>query len=326
MQSDDQKQPGHGDDAAPGRKTPVQIVVATKGRALETSILLAELARQSRPADIIVVVGTCAEDLPSPPAAEAGQGEPEKLVQLISPTPGTSLQRNVGIDWLQTHGFFEDKQGFVAFFDDDFRPHTDWLKGCEETFSNDPRIVGVTGLILADGIIGPGLTETEAAEFIAGTRSALPHWTDRPHLSPIDSVYGCNMAFRTEAVRQCRFDEALPLYGWQEDTDYTGRTRKFGLTVTSRRCVGVHMGVKKGRTSGVRQGYSQIANPLHIAKSGNMRWSRAINFVLRAMASNIVKSVAVRSMIDYPGRLRGNLIALVDLVAGRCKPNRILEL
>lgn len=307
-------------------KTPIRIVIATKGRPHEVTLLLASLASQSRPADIVVVVGTCAEDLADPAALEQAAIGKIEYIQLISEAAGSTFQRNVGLDWLDANGFFDDESGFLAFFDDDYRPATDWLAGCEETFASDPRIIGVTGLILADGIIGPGITETEAADYIAGTRPALSHWTDRPHLSQVDSGYGCNMAFRAHAARHTRFDEALPLYGWQEDTDYTGRTRKMGIMVTSRLCRGVHMGIKKGRTSGVRQGYSQIANPLHIARSGNMSWPRALEFVFRALAANTVKSALVRSMIDYPGRLRGNALAVGDLVTGRCKPDRILEL
>lgn len=283
------------------------------------------LQEQSRSPNHVVIVGSSSVDLPN--LDELG-GMPEGMhVELmLSDRPSSSIQRNVGLDYLASKGLLEPAGGFVAFFDDDFRPAANWLEGCEETLNEAPEVIGLTGWVIADGIIGPGLSEEEAASFLQGKRPPLAHWSDRPHLEPIDSVYGCNMAFRNPVVAQIRFDAALPLYAWQEDTDFTGRTRTFGPTVSSRLCRGVHLGVKTGRSSGVQVGYSQVANPLHIAKNGNMSWMRAIRFVARAFVANTVKSMLRNPYIDYPGRLKGNMIALIDLPLGRCLPGRILDL
>ena len=49
-------------------------------------------------------------------------------------------------------------------------------------------------------------------------------------------------------------------------------------------------------------------------------------FLARALAANIVRSFTSNRLVDYRGRLVGNLHALVDLLLRRCRPERITEL
>ena len=51
-----------------------------------------------------------------------------------------------------------------------------------------------------------------------------------PESRPTFSGYGCNMAVRLAPMREhgLRFDERLPLYGWQEDVDLSRRLAAFG--------------------------------------------------------------------------------------------------
>lgn len=300
---------------------PMSVVIATKGRPAECAVLVKWLQRQSLQPVVVALVGKDAEDLPDI------YGRPEfPVVKLYSEIAGLTSQRNVGLEWLLAQGHLQNEQGGVVFFDDDFRPADDWLECAAEIFRVHQEIVGLTGWVLADGIKGPGLTDDNAETFISGQQKALPHWTNQPDMFEVRSGYGCNMAFRSVAARELRFDEALPLYGWQEDTDFTGQTAPFGKTVIARRCRGVHLGSKRGRTSGVRLGYSQISNPLRIAGRGNMERSRALRFVMRALAANVFNTLRLRRDVDYFGRLRGNMIAVWDLVRRRCQPARILEL
>jgi hypothetical protein len=50
---------------------------------------------------------------------------------------------------------------------------------------------------------------------------------------PREALYGCNMALRMADVGDLRFDEALPLYGWQEDIDFTMRLARRGRLVST---------------------------------------------------------------------------------------------
>ena len=298
------------------------VVVATRGRPRETLVLLDALARQTQPASRIVVVGADTSDLCGLDQHRLRQAGVAELV--TSGRPGLTAQRNIGLDVLGAD--LESASAFVAFFDDDFRPAPDWLERCAGVFSASPGLAGLTGWVLGDGVRGAGLTEEDAERLIDGRAAPLAHWSNVAAPREVASLYGCNMAFAASVCRTLRFDEALPLYGWQEDCDYTGQARRLGRTLVAPECRGVHLGVKAGRQSGVRFGYSQIANPIHIVRRRNMTPARAARFILRALAANAVRSVPTPSLFDYRGRLAGNLRAIVDLMLGRCDPMRILSL
>jgi GT2 family glycosyltransferase len=134
------------------------------------------------------------------------------------------------------------------------------------------------------------------------------------------------MAYRDTVALSQRFDEDLPLYGWQEDIDYAGRARKLGRLVCDPACRGVHMGVQGARTSGVRFGYSQIANPAYLIRKGSMRATFGTRLACRNMASNLFNTLRLNRRKDYSGRLRGNLQALFDAGLGKLHPTRILSL
>jgi hypothetical protein len=179
---------------------------------------------------------------------------------------------------------------------------------------------------LVDGINGAEISLADAERYLSGERPPTPHWSAVGRPKAVESLYGCNMAFRRDVAAACRFDEALPLYSWQEDCDYSGQARRFGRTMIVPQCKGVHQGVKAGRTSGLRMGYSQIANPIRIAFRRNMPALRAARFVLTALAANLIRSAQGRRNPDYPGRLKGNMIALGDMLRSKLDSRRILDL
>ena len=89
---------------------------------------------------------------------------------------------------------------------------------------------------------------------------------------------------------------------------------------------GVHLGVKSGRGSGKRLGYSQVINPVAIAREGLIPWRRAVVSLGKNIIANTVRTLAPEPYIDRRRRLWGNLLALKDLAAGKVKPNRVLDL
>lgn len=301
------------------------VVIATKDRASDVSTLLSFLARQTLRPERILIVGTSASDIAGLDRHPIGTDVSVEL--MIANKIGLTSQRNVALAALRSGSMLSGRRNaFVAFFDDDFRPAADWLERCAARFARDVDVVGVTGRVLADGVRSTAITEADAERYLAGTLVPQKHWSDMENGQVVASLYGCNMAFVDDVARECSFDEELPLYGWQEDCDYTGQAKRYGRTVIDTGCRGVHLGVKGGRTSGVRFGYSQIANPFHIASNGRMTRLRAARFVLRAIAANVIRSVPPARLFDYRGRLRGNLIALFDLARGRCRPRQALNL
>jgi GT2 family glycosyltransferase len=290
----------------------ILVGIATTGRRSTLSAMLAHIAAQTRPPDAIIVCPARLEDFDADTAAALGLS-----VRVVAGEAGSCHQRNA---ILAAAGDAD----VVVFFDDDFLPADDYLSECERAFCIGPRVTVVTGLVLADGAQGPGLTPQQGRDILAADTGIGRY----KNPIPIYNAYGCNMAFRLSAVRNLgvRFDEALPLYAWQEDVDFCRRLASQGSILQSPSMRGVHLGVKTGRTSGLRLGYSQIANPLYLANKGtvSMRW--ALRLMARNMAANVAGSLRKPELVDRRGRLRGNLKAIYDLVRRRMAPGRILEL
>ncbi len=287
----------------------IVVGIPTVGRPAIVCETVRELARQTHLPYRIAICGAQPEDV-SGVAAVA----PDALVLLAK--AGLPRQRNAILD-------SAGPADIVLFFDDDFLPRHDYLAAIAHHMAADPRIVVATGVVLADGINGPGLSPAQG-------RAILARETTQDHsVTPVFSGYGCNMAVRLAPMRNhgLRFDERLALYGWQEDVDLSRRLGAFGDIVRIGAARGVHLGVKSGRGSGIRLGYSQVANPLYLsAKRCGYPVNRAITHIARNMTMNIARSLLPEPYIDRRGRLSGNMLAIRDLLNGCLAPEKILDL
>lgn len=290
----------------------IVVGIATAGRREVLSETLLHLTRQTQRPDAIFVCPSAPDDvdevfaqaLPIPITVVAGER-------------GLTKQRNA---ILGSVGSAE----LLVFLDDDFLPRNDFLEQAQKLFRADPAIVVATGLVLADGIHGPGLSVEDGLAILrrdaATTADNLP--------TPVYNAYGCNMVFRFSAITAegTRFDERLPLYGWQEDVDFCRRLAGHGRIVKSEALRGVHLGNKRGRTSGLRFGYSQVANPLYLFRKGTVSLKWALRLMGGNIAANMLGSLKPQGLVDRRGRLKGNIVAFLDLLRGRMDPLRMLEL
>ncbi len=297
----------------------IAVVIATTGRPDILAAMLQRLARQTRAPDHVLVVGAAETDFPSRDKLSEETAEALTHVQFVLASKGSSTQRNRALDLLGTA--FD----IIIFFDDDFVPARDFIAGAERLFREHPDVVVASGRFLADGIRSAGISFAEADRLIAdyetgGSGEASSHIVDQP------GGYGCNMVVRVAALPEARFDENLPLYGWLEDLDFSSRFAKVGRIVETGLCVGVHLGVKSGRSPGLQVGYSHIANPLYLARKGSLSWRRAVTMAVKVLIANSVRSLAPEPYIDRRGRLAGNLRAISDLIRGRCHPMRVMDL
>lgn len=283
------------------------VAIATLGRPEVIADVIPRWLAQTRAPDRVILSATQASDVGTLPAG----------VETIFGSKGLCAQRNRVLDLLK------GQDDLVVFVDDDYVPSKGFLAEVEDVFA-DPSIVAGSGNVLADGVYGEGFTYDYAASVVdaydAAPRTAPARLIEARH------TYGCNMIIRQSVAPDLRFDERLPLYGWQEDLDFSRRLKPFGRVIWSERIVGVHMGVKGGRQSGVKLGYSQVANPLYLASKRSMPPQDALAMVGKNIAANLVRSFAPEPWVDRPGRLYGNALALVDLLRGRQRPERILEL
>ena len=131
------------------------------------------------------------------------------------------------------------------------------------------------------------------------------------------------MAVRLSAAEGLLFDESLPLYGWLEDIDYTFRLGMRGRMICASSVTGVPLGNRRGRMSGQRNGYSQVANVIYLKRKGTMQPGLGEKLLRQNLLSNLVKSFRPEPHIDRRGRLIGNLMAIGDWLSGRLDPRRI---
>lgn len=292
----------------------IAVAICTTGRPEVVARCVALVGRQRRRPDSIVVCGAALEDL-------SGLEDVEGIIPVVSPRKGLTIQRNLALDTIG------DSADLVLFMDDDFMLHETYLERVERLFSSNSSLVAATGMVVADGINSDdGYSFDEAEAILLGSGLTPP---DGSKNEWIEGVYGCNFAIRqaAAAMHAVRFDERLPLYGWQEDIDFTTQLSRFGKVLRTDALLGVHLGVKGGRQSGLRLGYSQVSNPVYLARKGTMRPIYALKLVSRNLAANLAGSFGSNRKIDRKGRLKGNLMALADVVLRRrITPERILEL
>lgn len=284
--------------------------IASVGRPEILQTTVDRLSRQRRAADRTIL--SLASDADVADAARLRR----QGVEIVTGLRGLTRQRNAILD-------AAGDCDVVVFFDDDFVPCEDYLANAETLMQSRNDVALATGAVLADGIGGPGLSFSDAFDLV-GAKA-------RPDAAAVTSTYngyGCNMVVRASAARRngVRFDERLPLYGWLEDVDFSRRLAKHGAIVHAGTLRGVHLGVKRGRQSGVRLGYSQIANPLYLMRKRSMRGDRALALIGRNLAMNLVKSMRPEPYVDRRGRLIGNLTGLRDLLGLRLHPERVLEM
>jgi GT2 family glycosyltransferase len=288
----------------------ISVVIASLGRPQNIAALLASLAAQSQlPAQVILSMETTADaplDADYPFAVEKIFGH-----------RGMTAQRNRGLDRLNPD------IDIVVFYDDDFMPSRFALASMAQFFQDHAHVAGAHGLVLQDGISGPGITAEDARAIVeaADTEGAPPKGRI---LSLTHGLYGCNMAYRVAKIQDIRFDEELPLYAWFEDLDFGARVP--GDLVHTDAFRGVHCGEKRGRErNGKLLGYSQVANPIYMMRKGTLSRQIVRRSILRHCAINHVRMLRPEPWIDRRGRAAGNRLALFDLLRGRINPRRILE-
>ena len=288
-------------------KLSIAVAIATTGRPEVVQEALEDLRHQTRPYDELMVC-----------PAKDGDVYEDKIEALggkiVRGKRGLTCQRNTILREL--------KSDIVLFLDDDFFLAPDYLEKLEQVYLAQPDAVMITGEVVEDGILGPGLTIEEAKKAVAD----LPPVADR--LSDVYNGYGCNMSFRMAPVREhdIMFDETLPLYGWQEDVDFSNRLLSKGDLVETNAFVGVHRGTKRSRSPGKKLGYSQVANPLYLVKKGSMSRGRAYKLMIKNLIANHVKIMTPEPWVDRAGRANGNWHALFDLVRGKMDPQKINSL
>lgn len=289
----------------------ITVGVATANRPQVAAQLIRHLASLSDAPDRVVLSISDASDIdPSTFPAVPFQ------IEVIRSKKGSCAQRNAILKQ-------EVGRDIVLFLDDDFLIVDGFLTALRQLFTEHSDLVLATGRVIADGARGPGLDFSEGLRILSSAGIEV----ENNSTSDVRSAYGCNMALRMPISGEPAemFDETLPLYGWLEDLDFSRRVARRGRVVRADTLVGVHLGTKIGRTKGKMLGYSQIANPVYLCRKGTLGWRHAVRLMTRNFLANLGGSILPAPWVDRRGRLRGNVIALIDLARKRSSPTRILE-
>src|SRR5262249_45693067 len=111
-----------------------------------------------------------------------------------------------------------------------------------------------------------------------------------------------------------------------EDIDFTSQLRRRGRVVGVNSLTGVHLGLKSGKVSGLRFGYSQVVNIIYLMRKGTVAPGFGLDLMLRNIMANLALSLRPEPHIDRKGRLKGNLLGLWHVSMGRIEPEYILRL
>lgn len=289
------------------RTRQVVIILASADRPDLLADVVADLGHQTLNDYTLVVSVPDRDSLPAQPLPPG---------TLVVHDRGAAAQRNAGLAAVPdaTH---------VFFFDDDAVVREDYLERGVAFFDAHPDVVAITGRVLLDGATGEAIPRAVAVQAL---RASL--------IDPVSGewqrtreLYGCNFAFRPDAVGGERFDARLPLYSWLEDHDFARRAMKYGKLARVRDCVIVHRGVKSGgRTAHERLGYSQVMNPAYLHHKGSFPLWLTIHETLPRVGKNAVRAMWGPEAKWRRRRLRGNCLALLDVARFRFTPERILRL
>ena len=178
--------------------------------------------------------------------------------------------------------------------------------------------------MLVDGVTIGGVELSNGRSIVAEADASFQPGNNNYTVQNARSPYGCNMAFRAESIEHLKFDERLVRYGWLEDCDFAFRVGEKRIWTDA--LWGVHLGTTRGRSSGLSFGYSQVVNPWYLMKKGTMTRFEIFQAILRALARNSLGSLFVDAHVDRRGRLKGNMIAVSDILFGRWAPERAAEL
>jgi GT2 family glycosyltransferase len=288
----------------------IVIVIASVGRPDDIADQLAALKNQTRKPDGILLSVTEQSDLPPRHKRECAE--------VIFSPKGLCAQRNAALEHIG------NDYDILAFFDDDYLPTKTVVEGIDWFFKQHQDVVGATGYLIADGIKGPGIKFDEAMELIEKFEKAPAPKKSTTY--GVNGLYGCNMAFRVSKIKDCRFDENLPFYGWQEDVDFANRMAREGKLAATNAFSGVHRGTKRSRSPGLKLGYSQIANVIYLMRKGTMPVSAGMMLMTKNFVANHARYFFPEKWVDRKGRTAGNWLALRDYVSKRLDPRKIFDL
>lgn len=203
------------------------IIVCSRNRLDDIIIMLESVRRQSLQPTEIIIVDSSAKPYDSEPAFTTifcARLWPQTRLAYCQSKPGLTLQRNVGIDRAQAD--------IIYFFDDDVILDPDYLGVMHHFFAANPHYAAGMGSISNIEPLRRGKHRFFRTLFMLPRDYASGHFTysgmpthayGNRSIMRVSVLGGCCMAYRSSILKQYRFDEQLPAYGYMEDADISFR-------------------------------------------------------------------------------------------------------
>jgi GT2 family glycosyltransferase len=299
--------------SASSTRASISVAIVSKGRPGILAETLESLSHQTVKPERIVLVVPAAQDLPPNLAPE---------VQTVIGPLGASLQRNEAIKVIPL------SVDYIAFFDDDMEFQPDYLESAVAFMESSPAVAACSGHMLGNGKV----TREEARKRIAEYRPARDFRGKFRSKGREHSLHGCNMVIRRALLEYENFDEELPLYSYSEDYDLSMRLESYGPIGRFSGCVAVHLETPSGRVREDQRGYSLVANHYYFITQKTVHlpiplaWIRFwLVCVGRPLLTCIWHIGKGDRSVDFPGRMKGILLAVKDIFTGKSHPGRIRE-
>lgn len=293
----------------------IAAIICTVNRPAILRDTVLSIARQTLAPQQIILASPASEHILPETLEVSG------VILTIAPI-GASMQRNHALRLVTSD------IDLVAFLDDDIELSRHYLAEMARLFATRPDVIVASGRMLHDGGRSSRIDRQESLRLCA--QHDLLHDKGAPlSFATIDSGYGCNMLVRFAELGECRFDEALPLYSWLEDRDFSFRcTQGKCQPVQLANAAAVHLGWRSGRVSGIRLGFSTVVNPMYLKrKAGTFSfWHIAIHYWLRCLVGNVLGILTRDKDYDRWGLLKGNFLGYLHLLSGNCDPGQILRM
>jgi hypothetical protein len=141
----------------------IAVGIATTGRREVLTRTIDLLAHQTRLPDSLVICPVVPEDVD----VASLERFPARTLTVVG-AKGLPAQRNLILSATR-------EADIIVFFDDDFFADRDYLANVEQIFAASADIVAATGLLLADGANGPGLSVDQGLAIIEAQPQSPAH-------------------------------------------------------------------------------------------------------------------------------------------------------
>jgi glycosyltransferase involved in cell wall biosynthesis len=192
---------GRSGNVGTAERMTISVLVPTYRRPDDLERCLVALARQTRPADQVVVVAR-RDDEPTRQAFVRLQAAGHALDIVLVDKPGLVHALNSGLRAVTGD--------LMAMTDDDAAPHRDWLERIEQTLQSGPRVAAAGGPDLIQGKEpSPGDRRRDVGRVQWFGRVIGNHHLGMGPPRPVAVLKGVNSAYRVDPLRAIGFDERL---------------------------------------------------------------------------------------------------------------------